>query len=209
MRCGARPYAFQMRCTEETLMLVALAMAAAVQCVASCGGSAPVRATTLSMISWQSGGTRDGRVLSRRSPSTPSSAKRSCQRQTQVLDVPVRRIILTVPTPSAESSTISARQTCFCEALRLLTMPSSRLRSEVLRLITVLGRMPQTRMPQTWPESPSGLNRQVRSTSQRTVYEPDLRYPQRRRQEPEHGPGSVDCPEERVRSVGQLHAEPH
>ena len=31
---------------------------------------------------------RDGRVLSRKRPSTPSSMKRSCQRQTQVLDLP-------------------------------------------------------------------------------------------------------------------------
>ena len=38
-RCGARPCARQMRCTEETLIPAALAMAAAVQCVASPGGS--------------------------------------------------------------------------------------------------------------------------------------------------------------------------
>ena len=35
--------------------------------------------------------------MSRNSPSTPSSAKRSCQRQTQVLDLPIRRLISTVP----------------------------------------------------------------------------------------------------------------
>ena len=34
------------------------------------------------MTSWPSVATREGRVLSRSSPSTPSSAKRSCQRQT-------------------------------------------------------------------------------------------------------------------------------
>jgi hypothetical protein len=33
--------------------------------------------------------TREGRVLSRRRPSKPSPAKRSCQRQTLVLDLPV------------------------------------------------------------------------------------------------------------------------
>ena len=38
-RCGARPCAFQMRCTEDTLMPAASAMAAPVQWVASCGGS--------------------------------------------------------------------------------------------------------------------------------------------------------------------------
>jgi hypothetical protein len=85
-RCGASPCARQMRCTDETLMPTALAMAAAVQWVASCGGSVAVSATTRSMIAWPSGATREGRVLSRSRPSTPSSAKRSCQRQTQVFD---------------------------------------------------------------------------------------------------------------------------
>ena len=56
--------------------------------------------------------------------------KRSCQRQTQVLDLPVRRMISTVPTPSAVSSTISARQTCFCGVLRSRTIASRRRRSE-------------------------------------------------------------------------------
>ena len=37
-----------------------------------------------------SGGIRDGRVLSRRSPSTPSCTNRSCQRQITVLALPVR-----------------------------------------------------------------------------------------------------------------------
>ena len=94
-------------------MPTALAIAAPVQWLASCGGSVAVRATTLSMISWPSGGTRDGRVLSRNSPSIPSCAKRSCQRQMQVFDLPVRRMISAVPRPPAESSTISARQACF------------------------------------------------------------------------------------------------
>jgi hypothetical protein len=41
---------------------------------------------------------REGRVLSRSSPS--SSANRSNQRHTQVLDLPVSRLMSTVPTPS-------------------------------------------------------------------------------------------------------------
>ena len=49
---------------------------------------------------------REGRVLSRRSPSKPSAMKRSCQRQTQVFDVPVWRMIALVPKPSADRSTI-------------------------------------------------------------------------------------------------------
>src|SRR5271167_1230696 len=63
---------------------------------------------------------REGRVLSRR-PSKPSAAKRSCQRQTQVLDLPVSCTIAFVPAPSALSNTIQARQTCFCGALRSRT----------------------------------------------------------------------------------------
>jgi hypothetical protein len=39
--------------------------------------------------------------------------KRSCQRQTAVLLTPAVRMISTVPAPSALSSTIRARQTCF------------------------------------------------------------------------------------------------
>ena len=65
-----------------------------------------------------SGLMREGRVLSRSSPSNPSSIKRSCQRQTQVFDLAVRRIIAFVPMPPAVNSTISARQTCFCGVLR-------------------------------------------------------------------------------------------
>src|SRR5215213_6010849 len=58
-----------MRCTEDRLMPTASAMAAAVQCVASCGGSVAVSATTLSITSCLSGLTREGRGLSRKRPS--------------------------------------------------------------------------------------------------------------------------------------------
>jgi hypothetical protein len=40
--------------------------------------------------------------------------KRSCQRQTHGLDLPVRRTIAAVPQPPAVARTILARQTCFC-----------------------------------------------------------------------------------------------
>jgi hypothetical protein len=56
---------------------------------------------------------REGRVLSRSNPSKPSAAKRFYQRQTQVLDLPVSRMIAFVPSPSPLSNTIQARQTCF------------------------------------------------------------------------------------------------
>jgi hypothetical protein len=48
----------------------------------------------------------------------PACMKRSCQRHTQVFDLPVRRMISLVPTPSALNRTISARQTCLCGVLR-------------------------------------------------------------------------------------------
>jgi hypothetical protein len=51
--------------------------------------------------------------------------KRCCQRQTQVLEVPVRRMISLVPTLSALRSTMAARQACFCEELRSLVIASS------------------------------------------------------------------------------------
>src|SRR5512135_1730009 len=81
-RWGCNLCARQMRCTEETLIPVTSAIAAAVQWVAGCGGSLAVSAITRSMIACSNGGIRDGRVLSRRSPSTPSVMNRSCQRQT-------------------------------------------------------------------------------------------------------------------------------
>ena len=44
--------------------------------------------------------------------------KRSCQRQTQVFDLPVCRMISLVPTPAADRRTIWARHTCFWGLLR-------------------------------------------------------------------------------------------
>ena len=72
-----------------------------------------------------SGGMRGGRVLSRSSPATPSVMKRSCQRQTVVLAVSVRRMTSAVPQPSAVSKTICARQTCFCGLFRSATTAAS------------------------------------------------------------------------------------
>jgi hypothetical protein len=48
-----------------------------------------VRATTRAATSGPSGGMREGRALSSRRPSMPSFMNRSCQRQTQVFDLPV------------------------------------------------------------------------------------------------------------------------
>jgi hypothetical protein len=71
---------------------------------------------------------------------------RSCQRQTQVFDLPVRRIISLVPMPSALSSTIIARQACFWVALRSLATASRRWRSDGVIAIETPVRMHQTRI---------------------------------------------------------------
>ena len=89
----------------------------AVQWVVSPGGSASVSPTTRPAIAGGSGATRDGRVLSRNSPSTTSCMKRSCQRHRQVLLLPLRRMISLVPSPSAVNRTIRARHTCFLRAV--------------------------------------------------------------------------------------------
>src|SRR5258708_5318345 len=146
-------------------MPAALAMAAAVQCVVSPGGSALVRATTRSITGWASGGMRGGRVLSHSRPSTPACMKRSCQRQTTDLLLPVRRMIVAVPRPSAVSSTIRQRQTCFCGLLRSATTASRRARSAAFTVTMIPLRIPETRTPASPWESSKGLNCQVGSTS--------------------------------------------
>ena len=70
---------------------------------------------------WAQRGNARGPVLSRRSPATPSSPNRSCQRQISVLALPMVRVISAVP--SEERS--FARQTCFCGLLRIATTDSS------------------------------------------------------------------------------------
>ncbi|EDP64955.1 Transposase (class III) [alpha proteobacterium BAL199] len=87
------------------------------------------------------------------SPSTPSAAKRSCQRQTAVLATPASRMIALVPRPAAVSSTIRQRQTCFCGLLRSATIASRRARSAVLTVKLIPVRMPQTRTPPNPRES--------------------------------------------------------
>src|SRR3954468_5303289 len=65
-RWGRGLCARQIRSTELGLIPTAAAMAAAVQWVASCGGSVAVSATTWSIAACARGGMREGRVLSRR-----------------------------------------------------------------------------------------------------------------------------------------------
>src|SRR5215510_12300195 len=126
-------------------MPTALAMAAAVQWVVSPGGGPAVRSITRATTTLSSGGLREGRVLSRNRPSTPACMKRSCQRHTTDLLLPVRRMISAVPKPSAVSKTIRARQTCFCGLFRLATIAASRRRSAALTSTTIPVRIPKTR----------------------------------------------------------------
>ena len=155
-RCGRSLWARQIRCTELMLIPVAAAMAAAVQWVASPGGSVGVRATTRSIVACDKGGTRGGRVLSRSSPATPSRMNRSCQRQTHGFDLPVRRTISPVPRPSAVARTILARQTCFCGLLRSAATASRRARSAALTSTLIPSRIPG-RWGRGWP---TGILRQ-------------------------------------------------
>src|SRR4051794_886317 len=99
-RCGRSLCARQIRSTELGLIPTAAAMAAAVQWVASCGGSVAVSATTRSIAACARGGMREGRVLSRSSPATPSAANRSCQRRTHRLLLPAPRLIAAGASPA-------------------------------------------------------------------------------------------------------------
>lgn len=158
-RCGCKPCDLQMRRTALSLMPTATAIIKAVQWVASMGGSVSVSAATRSATSGARGGMRGGRVLSRRRPSTPSSMNRSCQRQTQVFDFPVRRMISWVPTPSALRRMIAARHTCCWAALRSRTTPARRRRSEESTVREIPVRIRQTcRSARRW-ESLNGLFR--------------------------------------------------
>ena len=151
----------QMRSTELGLVPAAAAMALALQSVASCGGSEVVSATTRSIVSCARRGRRGGRVLSRSSPATPSRMKRSCQRRTHGFDLPVRRTISPVPSPSAVARMIPARQTCFCGLFRSATTASRRARSAVL-----ISTLIPSRIPGRWGRArPSEIFRQTRSIS--------------------------------------------
>ena len=99
--------------TERRLTPAAFAMPRPVQWVLSPGGGANVRSTTRLTVSAGSGDLPGGRVLSRKSPSMPSCMKRSCQRQTTGFERPERRMISSVPQPSAVARITRARAACF------------------------------------------------------------------------------------------------
>jgi hypothetical protein len=74
-----------------------------------------------------------------------------------ILDFPVRLMIAFVPTPSAVNSTISARQTCFCSALRSCTTALSRRISADETERNLPARIAQTRTSSPHRESHPGL----------------------------------------------------
>src|SRR4029077_13358602 len=82
-------------------------------------------------------------------------------------DLPVRRMISLVPTPSALERMIAARQACFCEALRSLVIASSRPRTDRMIVMEIPVRMHQTRTATETGESQSGLFCQAKTTSLR------------------------------------------
>ena len=113
-------------CTVLTAKPIALAIARLVQWVVSPGGGPSVRAINCATTGSGTGGLPGLRVLSCSSPSTPASMKRRCQRHTQGLETPARRMISAVPQPSAVARMICARHTCFWALLRSATTASSR-----------------------------------------------------------------------------------
>jgi hypothetical protein len=88
-----------------------------------------VRSTTRSTTALDNGVLPGGRLLSCSRPVTPAAMNRSCHRHTVALAQPTRRMIDSVPRPSALSSTMCARSTCFWRWLRPATIASSRARS--------------------------------------------------------------------------------
>ena len=94
----------------------------------------------------------------------PSFMNRSCQRQTQVFDLPVRRMISLLPTPSALERMIAARQACFCEALRSLVIASSWPRTDRVIVMEIPVRMHQTLTATETGESQSELFCQAKTT---------------------------------------------
>ena len=66
-----------------------------------------------------------------------------------------------LPSPSALNKTISARQTCFCGALRSRMSASSRRRSDGVTVMEIPVRMPKIRMRSAAKESLKGFKRQI------------------------------------------------
>jgi hypothetical protein len=143
----------------ETANPTALPIAQIVQCVALCGGGFWVKRITSLTFSSDVLGVPGGRVFSRSKPSTPSIMNRSCQRQTQVLDLDVAAMIDVVPAPSALRSTMRQRQTCFYGEDGFEITVSSRDLSSLETLNDIPVRIRVTRTANTETEPQFGLRR--------------------------------------------------
>ena len=101
-RCGFKTASFQIRCTAMRLMPTALPILQKLQRVALGDVSLALIFRTLQLIFCGSGLLPGGRVLSHWSPPTPASANRLCWRDSNGLELPVRRVItLTLSTDGA------------------------------------------------------------------------------------------------------------
>ena len=118
----------------------------AVQCVVSPGGSARERHHALGHFRPERRNARRPRLVTQQ-PLEAFCCKAlvPCQRHTQVLHLPVRRMISTVPMPSPLNKMTSARQTCFCGALRSLISAARRWRSRGDTVTKIPVRMRTTR----------------------------------------------------------------
>jgi len=90
---------------------------------------------------------------------------RSYQRQTQVAGLPVADMIALVPVPSADKSTIRARQTCFCgeDGAKMIAARRRRSLGDTINPIPV--RTSLNRKSGNTTESKFGLLRSGQSTS--------------------------------------------
>ena len=89
---------------------------------------------------------------------------RSCQRHTQVFDLPVAAMIATVPSSSSLSRMIRARQTCFWGEPRAAMIPSRRTLSDAVTEMMIPVRIRHRRTPAPMAESLNGLFRLNQST---------------------------------------------
>ena len=132
-----------------------------------------VRRITSAVLSAAVFGMPGGRVFSCNRPTTPATMNRSCQRQTQVAGLPVADMIALVPVPSADKSTIRARQTCFCGEDGAEMIAARRRRSPGDTINPIPVRISLNRASGNTTESKFGLLRSGQST--RGVLEFDTR----------------------------------
>ena len=85
---------------------------------------------------------REGRVLSRGQPVNPLRMNRSCQRHTDGLAFADGAHDLGGAQPSAVSTTIRARHTCFCGLLRSRMIDCKRARSAAVTSMFIPLRIP-------------------------------------------------------------------